>query len=348
MRGIGDRRAVPALVRAIPRTLQPPRSDYGLLIEDDPDLAQFMQQHGHEQNGQPRSPRTGPVYFSYGRPIYEIMPALEKITGKTDEWRELRFVHFDGGVEQQRIKRRLFLSVAERWADWWLRNWQKFVTSEADAQLDLTRRSLEAYARTIAAAPSRPRSEFPCGPNVIVGDTTTNWLTRSFDESPSDGFRDLDTGRLANPPQELVKSSTGHEPSEKLLTWAEREGVDLINIRVSPPGSDKIFYAFQPVGMKVWRIDNDRFANIQKELRESKRLDLPAPWQGPLALIDQKSGKYDDKLTVSFLFITREGTCGAIQLQAPLSRELVPGTPTRSVPGGLRYKLIYEAGPKSP
>jgi beta-lactamase regulating signal transducer with metallopeptidase domain len=342
LRGIGDPRAVPALVRAIPRTLQPPRSDYGLVIEGDPVLQTFMQQHDTEG-------RAGSRWFNYGRPINEIMSALRETTGETHGWMELRFTHLEGGVEQQRIKRQLFLKLAERWADWWSKNWQKYVRDEADAQLDLTRRALDQYSKSFAAAPSRPpRSEFPRGPNVTVGDSTRNQLIRSFDESPSDGFLDLDSGRHPCPPKGLLTATARHEPSKELLAWAEQEGVDLVNVKITPPGSDKTFYAFKPLGMKVWRIENSRFANIQKELRESKRLDLPAPWQGPLALIDQKSGKHDDKLTVSFLFITREGTCGAIQLQAPLSRELVPGTPTRSVPGGLRYKLIYEPGPKSP
>ena len=57
----------------------------------------------------------------------------------------------------------------------------------------------------------------------------------------------------------------------------------------------------------------------------------------PLAQIDQESGSYDDKLTASFLFITREGTCGVIQLRSPLENAMYTD-------GGLRYKFIYAIG----
>ena len=119
----------------------------------------------------------------------------------------------------------------------------------------------------------------------------------------------------------------------------------MINVVITPPGSNEEFYAFQPLGMKVWRIENGRYDRIDQELRRGNRLDLPAPWKGPLAQINQEDGTYDDKLTASFLFITREGTCGAIQIQAPVSRKLARGVPAYSE-GGLHYKLIYERDPR--
>ena len=134
-----------------------------------------------------------------------------------------------------------------------------------------------------------------------------------------------------------MKKSSGHEPSNELLAWAEREGVDLINVKIKPSGGDKWFYAFRPLGMKVWRIENSRFDQIEKELRESNQLALPAPWEGPLAQFNEKTGKYNDELTVTFLFMTREGSCGAMQIRSPLG----DGGYTN---GGLEYKFIYEKG----
>ena len=212
---------------------------------------------------------------------------------------------------------------------------------ESEAQLDLIKQSLDQYARSIPPPPDRPRTEFPTGPNVTVSDGWPDNHIRSFQESPSDGLRDLDSGRYPRPPQELVKNSPGHEPSKELLAWAEQEGVDLINIKITPLGSGKPYYAFLPVGMKVWRIANDRFDDLEKELRKSKTLELPAPWEGPLAQVDEKSGAYDEKLIASFLFITKEGTCGAIQLKSPLSEKFVPGTPVMRN-GGMLVKFICE------
>ena len=45
LRGIGDPRAVPALIRAIPRLAQPVGSDCGYEIKNDPELLKFMQEN---------------------------------------------------------------------------------------------------------------------------------------------------------------------------------------------------------------------------------------------------------------------------------------------------------------
>jgi len=337
LRGIGDPRAAPALIRAIPRLLKGSGDD-GLAIEGDPKLAQFMREHDSEYRGKPGE-STGGLYFSYGTPLREIMPALEKITGRSDAWRELRFVNPGGGREQQRLQSRLFLQLAERWADWWSKNWRKFVESEAEAQLGQTGRTLEQVSRSLAATSHQAvRSEFPRGPNVVADGGSQNGWTPSFDEHPADAFWDLDTGRYPNPPPNLVKTSAAHEPSKQLLAWAEAEGVDLVTVKTKA-SDGKWYYAFKPLGMKVWRIENSRFANLEKELHESRQFLLPAPWEGLLAPVDERTGKYDEKLTVSFLFITKEGTCGALQIVPPLSGEFGANGYTSA---GLRCTFIYE------
>ncbi len=338
LRGIDDPRAVPALIRAIPSTLRPSRSDYGLLLHDAPELAEFMDEYDHDSR-----PGHATGRFSYGRPVREIMSALRKITDKKLGWKELRFVSLSGGAEQQRIKQKLFLDLARRWANWWSKNRHTYVENEADAQLERTTESLDQYSKSISTASDQPpRSGFPRGENVTEGGGAQNNSMKSFVDWPASGFLDLDSGRLPSPAKALVEESTADQPSEALLAWADREGVDLINVEFDLPGSDKSLLAFKPLAMKVWRIENSRFANIQKELGESEEFELPAPWEGPLAPIDQQTGEYDEKSTASFLFITREGTCGAIQIQSPVSRKLVPGTATH-VGGGVHYKFIFEA-----
>ena len=69
LRAIGDARAVPALIRAIPRTLLPSSSDYGLIVED-AKLTEFMQKN--DLKGSVRGGR----YFDFGRPEREILGAL--------------------------------------------------------------------------------------------------------------------------------------------------------------------------------------------------------------------------------------------------------------------------------
>jgi hypothetical protein len=45
--------------------------------------------------------------------------------------------------------------------------------------------------------------------------------------------------------------------------------------------------------MKVWRMDNNRYDRMQEELRQSKSLDLPVSWKGPLAQLDEKTGEFN-------------------------------------------------------
>ena len=71
LRAIGDARAVPALIRAMPSTLLPGSSDFGLIVHDGA-LAEFMQEFDLTEG-----PQRG-RYFSFGRPESEILGALPK------------------------------------------------------------------------------------------------------------------------------------------------------------------------------------------------------------------------------------------------------------------------------
>jgi hypothetical protein len=70
LRAIGDPRAVPALIRAIPKTLRPPGSDCGIGIVN-PELHGFMKRHQKNK---------GEDSITVGRPVNEILSALERIT----------------------------------------------------------------------------------------------------------------------------------------------------------------------------------------------------------------------------------------------------------------------------
>ena len=64
LRAIGDKRAVPALIRAIPKTLLPPGSDMGLQVED-ADLLKFAQQNNLDKRAHGKE-------YDFGRPVREI------------------------------------------------------------------------------------------------------------------------------------------------------------------------------------------------------------------------------------------------------------------------------------
>ena len=66
LRAMGDARAVPALIRALPRTLQPGRSDFGLELIEDAALLSFMQRNDQtgKERGAPRGTSITGVRFA--------------------------------------------------------------------------------------------------------------------------------------------------------------------------------------------------------------------------------------------------------------------------------------------
>ena len=232
LRGIDDPRAAPALIRAIPRTFQAGGGDYGLRVYDNPDLAKFMGSHDTGKG-------SGTGGFTYGAPRREIMPTLEKLTRHAIPHNDLRFAYFEGGAKQRCLQQEIFLKFARRWADWWSEHWRDVVQNEDEAQLDLIEKSLDRYAEGIARAAEQPATaEFPRGPHVTVSDWTLYTLIRSFKERPEEAFFDLDSGRHPRPSKAIIEASAEGKPSKELLDWAEKEGVDLITVKIRTPDGD--------------------------------------------------------------------------------------------------------------
>ena len=182
LRAIGDPRAVPALIRAIPRTLLGHLGDYGLTL-DDADLLAFMQRHDLDPGD------TGQD-FIFGRPFREITGALHTITGQKFNEDELTFVTLEGGSPQRRIQRRHFHQLAERWAAWWIRESARFTDDPAYARVDLPPLDQPPPSTTRAGSP------FPTGPNAHV---STEWWNEILGPPQAPKFyrtfQDLDTGR---------------------------------------------------------------------------------------------------------------------------------------------------------
>ena len=74
LRAIGDPRAVPALIRALPRTLLPSASDYGLIVADS-ELTAFMQKHSLRA-------KVGGTHFDFSRAVREVSGALKTLTNQ--------------------------------------------------------------------------------------------------------------------------------------------------------------------------------------------------------------------------------------------------------------------------
>jgi beta-lactamase regulating signal transducer with metallopeptidase domain len=148
LRGIGDPRAVPALIRSLPFTLQPSYSDLGCSVADQ-ELQGFMEAHDRDRNDHAN-------HFSFGRPINEVLSALQKLCGieavvpreqYVQEFKDIHHIFLSGKSESDRPRQELFLRFAETWADWWAQNWRFYVKDESEAQVEQTRNALKQFTK---------------------------------------------------------------------------------------------------------------------------------------------------------------------------------------------------------
>jgi hypothetical protein len=300
LRAIGDPRAVPALIRAIPRTLVPTGSDYGLTM-DDPGLLAFMRQHDLDNDDRGKG-------FLFARAYREITGALHSITGQRFNEDELIFIHLSGTPKQQWLGRWLFHGLASRWAVWWKQNWRKFTDDPVYSKI-----SLPQLADAPPVAAISAEQPFPTGAKVnasgarggvIVGPPQAQEFYRTF--------IDLDTGRAVKWPKELPETAKGDE----IAAFATKEGFDLRGTEYKPPGSDRSYYALQGLGLRAWQVDNGLYRTIETELRAAKLPNLVRR-AGELLIDYDPATKTDHpENKATFLFVTREGATGILQLTA--------------------------------
>lgn len=108
---IGDPRAMPTLIRVLPKTLQPPVASRRLLVADI-DLAAFMRQHGGDPGNEGQR-------FGFRRPFHATHQTLAKLTRRNVEVSKL----FDRSkaIDLRRLARqeRIYHQAASEWAEWW-------------------------------------------------------------------------------------------------------------------------------------------------------------------------------------------------------------------------------------
>ena len=340
LRAIGDPRAVPALIRAIPRTLVPAGSDYGLRMRD-PELLTFLKKHDLDK-------REGGELFTFGMPYREITGALHSLTGQRFNEEELNFINLEGTPKQRWLQLWLFHQLAGRWTIWWKKEWRRFTDDPVYAKVSLP--SLPEAPKVVGGTAEQP---FPTGnaarvssgwANVIVGPPQPQEYYRTF--------KDLDTGREIKWPVELPEPSK--VKGEAVAAFASREGFDLRGIEYTPPGSDKSYYALQGLGLRAWQVANDRYDSIDGELHNDKPFELGRPAGDLLMDFDPTTQTYNPENEATFLFVTREGTTGILQVTSLVTELFGPDDLGRPLAAGgksnrglyrgvqIRYKFIYE------
>lgn len=297
LRAIGDPRAVPHLIRAIPKTLRRPGSDCGVHVIDQ-ELFDFMKLHDRA----PDDRRD----FSYGRPVNEILVALERLTGHREpphngQQDDLRHVFLRGSDAEQAAQRKQFDERMRVWQDWWAKNWRRFVTKQQLETVTILPRDQDLVARDGLA---RFGPLFPTGPGVNLGpihdvvlESTHLWDAKSH--------IDFDSGRVYEFLEHRASVPNGDDDLH-FKRWCQQYGIDVRNNRYLDTSD-----------LFTWLIDDARWDTLEDELRSGKPFDLGREAPDGLFAFDKTTGELLENRGGTFLFTTREGGRGIIKTSVP-------------------------------
>jgi beta-lactamase regulating signal transducer with metallopeptidase domain/5-hydroxyisourate hydrolase-like protein (transthyretin family) len=318
LRAIDDARAVPALIRAIPKTLLPSSSDYGLIVNDQ-ELTDFMQMHDLDKG-------TGGTHFGLGRPVREIVGALHRLTKQNFDDAELFSMSLNEDPRRQVLQRRIYRRQAQRWQAWWEANWRKFTDDAAYQQANLK----------VDDEPLPPASQ-ALGPTArLFGEWAGAVLSPAIEAGQHAWhFYDLDTGYRPNWPTTIPKVEASRD-AKPLAEWASQNGVDLMCITHRSPDGTETF-VLRALGMKVREINPRELRNLDK-LIAAGTLPEGRPVGELLMHYDAKSQQLVPNANAAFLFITREGNMGLIETADRITRTAdLTGTAAGSSSGGVGF-----------
>jgi beta-lactamase regulating signal transducer with metallopeptidase domain len=324
LRAIGDPRAVPALIRAVPRTLLPSSSDYGLIVGDR-DLLDFMQTHDLDQ-------KKGGTHFALGRPEREIVGALHRLTGQNLADGELLGMSLSEDSRRQVLQRRIYRRQAQRWQAWWEVNWRRFTDDAAYQKVNLN----------VTDEPL-PLAPLALGKTARLGDGLIGAVLSPATERGRYAWHcyDLDAGYAPGWPARIPRDQASRD-AKQLAEWATQSGVDLICVtHRSPDGTET--YVLQALGMRVREISPRELRNLDKLLAAGTPPE-GRPVGELLMHYDAEAKRFVPDANAAFLFVTREGNIGVIEVTDRVTRTAdltgMPGSP----PGvgfhkGVRFNL---------
>jgi beta-lactamase regulating signal transducer with metallopeptidase domain/5-hydroxyisourate hydrolase-like protein (transthyretin family) len=302
LRAIGDPRAVPALIRALPKTLLPSSSDYGLDVADK-QLIEFMQNHDV-------NPGTSGEYFDLGRPEREITSALHRLTGQNFDDAAVFCMSLSEDPRRQVFQRRIYGRGAKLWQAWWEKNWRTLTHDAAYQKVDLN------VADLILPPAADPQA---LGKTArLCGEMSGAVLSPAIEKGQyAWHFYDLDTGYRPNWPAQVPRNEAARD-SKKLADWAAESGADLMCItHRSPDGTET--YVLRALGMKVQEISPRDVRNLDRLLAIGT-LPEGRPVDELLMHYDPGSQQLLPDANAAFLFVTREGNMGLIETTDRVTR----------------------------
>jgi hypothetical protein len=293
LRAIGDPRAVPALIRAIPKTLLPSSSDYGLTVIDK-ELMDFMLTHDLRKE-------KGREYFDVGRPVREIVDTLHALTGQNFQDAEILGMCLSEGPRRQVLQRRIYGRHAQQWQAWWEANWRNYTADTAYQKVNLK----------VGDEPLPPASQALGKTARLSGELIGAVLSPATQRGQYAWHAyDLDAGSGANWPAGIPRDDPARDPKQ-LAEWASQSGVDLICVTYRSPDGAETF-VLRALGMKVREINARDLRNLDRSLAAGT-LPEGRPVGDLLMHYDAKSQQFVPDANAAFLFITREGNMGVIE-----------------------------------
>lgn len=287
LRGINDPRAVPALIRAIPKTLHPPGSDMGLNVKD-----KRLEKFAHKVDLS-RNKVAGE--YDFGRPVRELHETLQYLTKHKMDDEQLFGVFKEGTEQQQAMKLQLFQRHSLKWAAWWEANAGQFNVPPEYHVVDLP-----DYAAVLTVPAVQVDWHYQ-----VTGMHANYMLQSALEPGARTVFIDFDTGRTSDLP-ERWHAQRDNLPFDEIELWAAEEGFDMVGIRIPTGVAEEQVYVLQSLGMKVWQVDDKRWKTqpskitLAELLNEGQEVDK--------YLIRKTDNASDPFGKASYLAITREGT----------------------------------------
>ncbi|WP_442510399.1 protein kinase domain-containing protein [Novipirellula sp. SH528] len=313
LRAIGDKRGVPALIRAIPRTSVPStkcnwiRSD--TIIDED--LVSFFKQN--------RFTGQGDAAIGCSDAPTELSCALAELTGQD---LGLSRVFGVGMPQQLYLQQRALHRDAQRWAKWWDAN-------SADLVEDAAFRIVNVPSMTMEKPPG-------VEPNQILAKIfwrTSNQLqslqiAADATEQERAVFLDLDTGRSESVPTAWRGRNLSESDRADLFAWAEQEGFDLVCDQYKTDDGSQ-HYVLRGLGLKAWQVDEvqweaqSHYASLNQVIDEGK--EVSGDWLIPFS---EEKHSLDPTTTAPFLVVTREGTPVLLYEGAEVTEKVSPDATT--------------------
>ena len=287
MRAIGDARAVPALIRAIPRVYVTHGSDMGLRSDNEV-LTAFAQQHDLRD-------RDNGNRYSFGRPVREVFGAIHALTDHDFDDSQIFRVRDTGTRGQRELKRELVQRHAAKWAKWWEANAKNLKVPKEWSVVNLP--------------PIQPANIVPAALGVdyrTIAASSGAILEPVQADKPYMCLIDLDTRRKGTLPARWRNANREDLPLDEIATWARGEGFDLMGTRFRIDEDSQCF-AMRLLGARAIQLPEDHWNKRFTQVRLEDLAHLGTPVLGDY-LFRHVDGEVDPLGHAPFFIVTAEET----------------------------------------